>query len=87
MNSGFQGKKDARKGPAAAARTEGAEREQQTRFVSLDTLGLPPAVAGSHPFPSSVTGLDMCAHSHIHGHSTRKNVESPEIGPGTTGFI
>lgn len=28
--------------------------------------------------------LGMWAHSHIHTHSTRKDVESPEIGPGNT---
>lgn len=87
MNSGFQGKKDARKGPAAAARAEGAEREQQTRFVFLDTLGPPPAVAGSHPFPSSVTCLDVCTFAHSRTQHTYKDVESPKTGPGTPGLI
>lgn len=49
-------------------------------------MGLPPTMGGSHPLTSSITCVDMCAYSHIHIHSTHKDVESSEISPGAPGF-
>lgn len=80
------GKKNATEGPEAATKIEGGEGRQQVWFVSLQFMGLPPTVAGSHPFPPSITCVDVHAHSHIYIHNTCKDVESSEIGPGTPGF-